>query len=233
MGEADTLPTVESSSVVPLMFAVLAVYFAAHLLARVRVAAGEKGRYQSMVAICAKHDVAPGPLSVPFGFWLMSAGEQRGFQNELTRVADYWFLMGKSDYYYFTILTATFPGLDVPQFQVARRGLPDTLAVFGGPQKVELESIDFTGRFAVRAQDARSAVMMLEPAMMQWVMDCGDVSFEFAGDVMLAYVLRQQELGSPSSVIPVELEPLFGFVEGFGQRIPTLVRTEYGTVPQA
>lgn len=160
-----------------------------------------------MLAICAEHGVASGPILIPFRFWLMSAGEQRGFENQLTRVADYWFLMGKSDYYFFTILTAMFAGLDMPHVQVARRGLPDTIPVFGGPQKVELESIDFTGRFSVRAKDPRSAVMMLDLGMMQWVMDCNDVSFEIGGDVMLAYVRREQALGSPRVIQPVELEP--------------------------
>jgi hypothetical protein len=107
---------------------------------------------------------------------------------------------------------------------VAFRNL--TGPVLGGPPTVELESTDFEKRVVVKAKDRRSAVMLLDPGMMQLVLDCEPVSFDMAGDKVLAYVNRMS-VPTHHSAEPVEFELLFRFWDGFGPRVPALLRSEY------
>ena len=82
---------------------------------------------------------------------------------------------------------------------------------------------------------------------MQWLLDCDQVTFEITGDRGQAVVRRSSEssyqpglnpgwhLAGRSSTPhsnsrradPVELELLFKFVDGFAQRVPELVRSEF------
>ncbi|HEY8797010.1 MAG TPA: hypothetical protein VIO85_04015 [Candidatus Dormibacteraeota bacterium] len=52
------------------------------------------------------------------------------------------------------------------------------------------------------------------------------MSFDMAGDKVLAYVNRTA-VPTHHSAEPVEFEILFRFLDGFGPRVPALLRTEY------
>ena len=110
-----------------------------------------------------------------------------------------------------------------------------------------LESIDFDARFMIRAEDRRSAVMLLDEGMMQWLLDCDHVSFEITGDRGQALVKRSSEStyqpglvpgwhlsghseaphGRSRRADPVELELLFKFWDGFVPRLPAILRAEF------
>lgn len=96
----------------------------------------------------------------------------------------------------------------------------------GGPPTVEQESIVFDERFIVRAKDRRSAVMLLDPGMMQLLLDCEPVNFDMVGDKVLAFINRAAEPAHQPSE-PVEFEQLFRFWDGFLPRVPELLRAEY------
>jgi hypothetical protein len=70
--------------------------------------------------------------------------------------------------------------------------------------------------------------MLLDPGVMQLLLDCADVNLDMVGDKALAYVNRAAEQAHKPSE-PVEFEMLFRFVDGFVARVPDLLRTEYGS----
>jgi hypothetical protein len=72
-------------------------------------------------------------------------------------------------------------------------------------------------------------VMLLDPAMMQWLLDCLQVSFVMIGDRVLASVNRATEPSHDPSQ-PVEFELLFKFYDGFVARVPAILRSEYSAV---
>jgi Protein of unknown function (DUF3137) len=113
-------------------------------------------------------------------------------------------------------------GVNVPYVAVTLAGE----AALGGPPKLELESIEFDQRFAVKAADRRSAVMLLGPGMMQLLLDCKQVSFHMAGDKVLAFINRAAEPAHQATA-PVEFEQLFRFYDGFIAQVPELLRSEY------
>jgi hypothetical protein len=68
--------------------------------------------------------------------------------------------------------------------------------------------------------------MLLDPGMMQWLLDCDHVSFVMIGDRVLAFINRATEPShNPSE--PVEFELLFKFCDGFVARVPAILRSEY------
>lgn len=125
---------------------------------------------------------------------------------------------------FFTLLTFRVAGVNVPYVAVTRRDLAGI--TIGGPPEIELESTQFTERFTVRAKDRRSAVMLLDPGMMELILDSGDVSFDMSGDNVLAYINRGREPAHQPAE-PVELEMLFKFWDGFLARLPELLRSDY------
>lgn len=147
----------------------------------------------------------------------------------------------------FSIVSFAVPGVNLPFVAVSRKGESAPGFTRGSP--LTLESIDFDERFLISAEDRRSAVMLLDQGMMQWLLDCDHVSFEITGGQGRALVRRSSESSyQPSldsgwhlpwqSVVPhpdsrradpVELELLFKFVDGFASRVPELARTEFAT----
>jgi hypothetical protein len=75
--------------------------------------------------------------------------------------------------------------------------------------------------------------MLLDLGMMQLLLDCDQVSFEMLGDRVQAMVKRKDQPAStaPPSAEPVEYELLFRFLDGFMQRLPAILRTEYAASP--
>jgi hypothetical protein len=186
-----------------------------------------RARQQKISALCVQRGLVPSNASGDFP--LLGSINPRWFTNHFASsdgtvaAADFDRPAGKQ-VEFFTLLAYRVSGLAVPYLAVARR---DLLGItIGGPPEIELESTQFTEKFTVRAKDRRSAVMLLDPGMMQLVLDCGDVSFDMDGDRVLAYINRGHEPAHQAAE-PVEFEVLFKFWDGFVQRLPELVRSEY------
>ena len=187
-----------------------------------------RARQQAIAALCSQRGLVPGAL--PSDFAMLGNIDHRLLTNSYASpdhavaVADYMRPAGK-DTQFFTLLAFTVTGLDVPYVSVTRREL-GTIVV-GGPPTLELESIDFDKRFIVRAKDRRCAVMLLDPSVMQLLLDCADVNFDMVGDKVLTYINRAAEPAHRPSE-PVEFEMVFKFWDGFVSRVPELLRSEYG-----
>lgn len=122
----------------------------------------------------------------------------------------------------FAVLLFSVDGLNLPYISVARKGEVDVPLGARG-QSVQLESIDFANRFQIRADDVRAAVMVIDPGMMQWLLDCDRVSFEVSGPLVSAIV----KVRDKRSVQPPEPALLLRFFDGFAAHVPGLVRTEF------
>lgn len=190
-----------------------------------------RARAQAIAALCSQRGLIPG--ATPGDFAMLGSMNPRLLTNSFrspdhsVAVADYVRPEGKSAQF-FSLLAFTIAGLNVPYVSVTRRGLGTV--VIGGPPALELESIDFDNRFSVRAKDRRSAVMLLDPGIMQLLLDCADVNFDMVGDKVLAFINRAAEPSHRPSE-PVELEMLFRFWDGFVARVPGLLRSEYPAAP--
>jgi Protein of unknown function (DUF3137) len=196
-----------------------------------RLAPQQRARQQAIAAMCAQRGLVPGAARDDFA--ILGNFNIRQLTNSFSSpdhglaVADYIRPAGKS-VELFSLLAFTVAGLNMPYVSVTRRDLGTLM--LGGPEAVELESIDFDQRFTVRAKDRRSAVMLLDPGVMQLLLDCADVNFDMVGDKALAYVNRAREPAHRPSE-PVEFEMLFTFVDGFVARVPELLRSEYAAAP--
>ena len=129
------------------------------------------------------------------------------------------------DYAYgtvFSVMTFSAGGLNFPHVAVGRKGVVD-LSPDGRGQSVQLESIDFTDRFWIRADDSRAAVMLVDQGMMQWLLDLDQVSFQITGPLVTAAV--KESPTAKHSTAGVEL--LFRLHDGFDAHIPQLTFDEY------
>jgi hypothetical protein len=200
-------------------------------------------RQQAIMALCQPRGLVPGPVNLTSDFEIARTMDKPAFENSFSSpdgavsAADFWRHDDKN-WYPFSLLAFTIAGLNMPYVAVTRRDLPGGLPLVWGPQQVGLESIDFNALFTVRAKDRRSAVMLLDEGMMQWLLDCQQVSFEIGGNRVAALVPRRAEpanlpvfqlLSNPRQADPTELVLLFKFWDGFVPRVPALLRTEYAT----
>lgn len=183
----------------------------------------QRARRKAIAALCAQRGFVPG-LTRP-------SPELRGLIDPFSSadgkvvVADALRDSGKQ-VEAFSLLSSHIDGLNMPRVSVLRIG-QRSLTVAWGPV-LELESGDFDKRFAVIAKDRRSAVMLLDPGMIQWLLDCENVSFEMIGDWVMAFVDRAA-LPAHQPAEPVEYQLLFKFWDGFTTRLPELLRSEYST----
>jgi hypothetical protein len=215
----------------------LVVYVVYRVVVALRKSKAAAARYQTMAAICAVHGGGPGPVDLPGVFNLGGLGFLFGLSNQFTNAADFSSREEKRRLF-FTLVTARFPGLDLPLVAVTRKGLPGT--PIWGTDRIEVESIAFSQRFTVTASDRRLGFMLLDLPMIQWILDCGDVNFAMLGDGLIAYVYRGDEGGAlfkPGEPSPVkgdgsELELLYKFVAGFGERVPAVLKAEFATAAQ-
>jgi hypothetical protein len=198
-----------------------------------RLAPLQKARRQAMAAICTERGLVPSGANLARDFSMLSSIERTGLKNAFSTpdggvaAADLIRSEGKSAAF-FSVLSFTVPGVNIPMVSVDPRNV-FTRAVVGGAPTLELESDEFDKRFVVRAKDRRSAVMLLDPGMMQWLLDCDHVSFVMIADRVLASVNRATEPShNPSE--PVEFELLFKFYDGFLARLPAILRSEYAAV---
>jgi uncharacterized protein DUF3137 len=198
-----------------------------------RLAPLQKARRQAMAAMCAQRGLVPSGANLSRDFSMLSSIERTGLRNAFSTpdggvaAADLIRSEGKSEAF-FSVLSFTVGGVNMPTVSVDPRNM-FTTAVVGGEPTLELESDEFDKRFVVRAKDRRSAVMLLDPGMMQWLLDCDHVSFVMIGDRVLASINRATEPAhNPSE--PVEFELLFKFWDGFMARLPSILRSEYAAV---
>jgi hypothetical protein len=197
------------------------------LIAARRVGPLEQARRQAIAAICAQRGLVSGVGADDLSLlgridprWLTNAYSSA---DQGLTIADFVRPAGKNTQF-FTVLSFTVPGLNMPNLAVTLRNLEGP--VLGGLPAIELESTEFDKRFVVRARERRSAVMLLDPGMMQLVLDCGIVSFEMVGDKLLALINRAAEpRHRPAD--PVEFDTLLRFQDGFAARVPALLRNEY------
>lgn len=185
-------------------------------------------------------------LNVSLPFQVQLGQNDPAFENSFSSPdgsvssADYW-RHEKDTWYAFSLLTFPMAGLNLPYVAVTRRDFPGVPRGWGPPQ-VGLESIDFNATFVVKSEDRRAAVMLIDEGMMQWLLDCQQVSFEIVRNRVAALVRRRAEptsqpgLGpqllspghsNPRQADPVELELLFKFWDGFVPRVPAMLRTEF------
>lgn len=123
----------------------------------------------------------------------------------------------------FAVMMFTVPGLNIPYVAVSRKGR-FKLATGGLGQPVETESIDFTARFRIQTDDQRAAVMLIDQAMMQFLIDCDRVSFQISGPIAYA-IINRTDLNSKQAT---DLALLLKFRDAFAAHIPELVRSEFG-----
>lgn len=186
-----------------------------------------RARQQAMAALSSQHGLVAG--AAPGDFALLGPIGPRWLSNAFSSpdhrvaIADFTRPAGKQTQF-FSVLEFTISGLAIPYVAVTRRNLNGI--TLGGPPIVELESAEFGKQFTIRAHDRRSAVMLLDPGVMQLLLDCGEVSFDMVGDKVLAFVNRASEPAHRPTE-PVEFEMLFKFWEGLVQRVPALLSTEY------
>jgi hypothetical protein len=224
----------EAVLLVGLGLVVYAVYRGVSALGKGKAASA---RYRMMLPICAAHGGVPGAVDMPGVFNLAGVGFLFGLSNQFTNAADFSSRQEKRTLF-FTLVTARFPGIDMPLVAVTRKGLPGT--PMWGPDRIQVESIEFTQRFTVTANDRRLAFMLLDLPMIQWILDCAEVNFAMLGNGLVAYVYRGDQGGplfKPGEPGPVkgdgsELELLYKFVDGFGERIPTVLQAEFAAPAQ-
>jgi hypothetical protein len=233
----------------------LVVYAVLRLVSAQRKAKAGAARYQKMLKICAANGGVPGPVDIPgtgaFGPAMEALAANgipvnlvnlinrlSGLSNQFSNAADFYRVEEKTKLF-FTMVTARFPGINMPHISVTRKGLPGTPV--WGQFRIEVESIAFTQRFNVTAQDNRLGFMLLDLPMIQWILDCADVNFDMVGDGLMAYVYRAEEGAPilnrafelrPTNTDGSELELLYRFVNGFGQRIPALIKAEFAAPAQ-
>ena len=212
--------------------AVLAVFVPLYFLLFVgaqRAAVGQKARTLAIAALCAQRGFKTGPVHQPGHVTPQSPFLFRGLVNAFSStdgsVVGGDIARGDSrNVHLFSVLEFTVAGLGMPRLAALRIGQSSISDVWG--PVLELESGDFDRQFAVIAKDRRSAVMLLDQGMMQWLIDCERVSFEMIGDRVMAFVDRAAEPAHQPSE-PVEFELLFKFYDGFISRLPSLLRSEY------
>jgi uncharacterized protein DUF3137 len=220
--------------IAPAAFSLVVVLVSAVIIVAARRGAPlQKARRQAMVAMCAQRGLAPSGGKVAHDFSMLSSIERTGLTNAFSSpdggVAAADLVRGSgNDTTFFSVLTFNVAGVNMPNISVQVRNV-FTMAVVGGMPTLELESDEFDKQFTVRTNDRRSAVMLLDPAMMQWLLDCLQVSFVMIGDKVLASVNRATE-PSHDPTQPVEFERLFKFYDGFLARVPAILRSEYAAV---
>jgi hypothetical protein len=126
----------------------------------------------------------------------------------------------------FAVLMFAIPGLNLPYIAVARKG---RLQLPPGPpgQSVGLESTEFADRFWIRAEDRRSAVMLIDQGMMRFLLDCDRVGFQITGPIVYAIVNRTDVHSKQAA----DLELLLQFHDAFAAHVPELVRIEFPAPP--
>lgn len=180
---------------------------------------------QAIATLCAQRGMVPNPINLGGIF-------HRMFENSFaspdgsTWIRDVWSDGPRMERIPYSMLTLTISGVNLPYVGVVRKRDISVPLITQGHEWT-LESIDFDDRFRVSADDHRAAVMLLDQGMMQWLLDCDQVSFAMGGNHMSAAVNRNSGSADRQSQGLVEFDLLFKFGDGFVSRIPAIVRKEY------
>jgi len=246
-------------------FAVVLYRLARWLLAlTIRESPRSVERQQAIAALCGQHGMVANPINLSAAlsavFPMALAGRMPVYENSFATpdgslwAADMWVPNGDTQdkqWDPLSFLSFAVPGVNLPYVSVTSKG--QKISGFARGSALTLESIDFDERFNIMADDRRSAVMLLDQGMMQWLLDCDQVSFEIVGNRGRALVRRSHEStyqpgltpgwrlaghsnephSSSRRADPIELELLFKFVAGFGPRLPELVRSEFAAAEVA
>jgi hypothetical protein len=194
-----------------------------------RAGVEQKARSLAIAALCARRGFTMGPVHQPGHVTVQNPFLLHRLVNAFS-AADGSVVGGdisrgdSKHIQFFSVLEFAVAGLNMPRLAALRIGQNSVTDVWG--PVLELESSDFDKQFAIIAKDRRSAVMLLDQGMMQWLIDCVRVSFEMIGDRVMAFVDRAAEPPHQPSE-PVEFELLFKFYDGFVNRVPSLLRSEY------
>jgi hypothetical protein len=223
-------------------------------------------RRQAIAAICEQRGMVANPVNLYTAFSaifpMALPGQMPVFENSFGSpdgsiwAADMWtpkqddHNRQNKEWESFSMVAFNLAGVNLPYVGVTRKGQNNSTR-FSRGSPLTLESIDFDERFTIRADDRRSAVMLLDQGMMQWLLDCEQVSLEVTGDRVQALVRRTSESsyqpslnpgwnlrgqseaphGNSRRADPAELELLFKFADGFGPRVPELVRSQFAAAP--
>jgi hypothetical protein len=236
---------VHSTVILPRMDAVfIFVMFVIVAVLLGRLASRRKEQHGLLVAQLAGGFGLQFAADDPFGlvnlrFRLFRMGDGRGCENVMwgdwrgmpVRAADYWYYKESSDangnrsrsYERFSVVIAEVACF-VPSVAVGRETVLTRLADHVGVKDIEFESEAFNRAFQVQAKDRAFAFKLMDPRMMQWLLDATDgFGFEMFGPNLLAYGWRRE---------PEDLPPLFEIALAFRDHIPRLIWSEYGTVPR-
>ncbi len=93
-------------------------------------------------------------------------------------------------------------------------------SVLPGVSDIELESQAFNERFRVQADDQRFASAVLQPRMMEWLLQNPGLQWHLAGGTLVSWGYGEV---APTDVL-ARLEAMAGVID----RIPPLVLTDYG-----
>ena len=112
-------------------------------------------------------------------------------------------------------------GMEMPWVTVSPRGIIGALAERSvGAPGLRFESIDFNDRFDVRSSDDAFAVELIDAQMIETLLALpSGVHAVFGPDSLMVYTHRKPV---------VELPPIFDTTVTLTQRIPALVRAQYG-----
>jgi hypothetical protein len=151
-----------------------------------------------------------------------------GTWNGVTLVyADYAFTerSGRSSQTYVFSTVVTDLGCVLPEVEVTARSMIGELADELGVHGLEFESEDFNRRFVVHSDDERFAFELVDARMME-VLLAGphDLHVHFGPNRMIVWGRRRS---------PAELQPILDAAAALDQRVPVVVRHDYGVAAGA
>jgi hypothetical protein len=195
-------------------------------------------RMQAMRAFAAAHGLSYMGKTWVLGdcdFSLFRKGYRRSWSNVLSGswngvtmvYADYEFTerSGRSSQTYVFSTVVTDLGCVLPEVEVTARSMIGELAEELGVHGLEFESEEFNRRFVVHSDDERFAFELVDARMME-VLLAGphDLHVHFGPNRMIVWGRRRS---------PAELQPILDAAAALDQRVPVVVRHDYGVAAGA
>jgi hypothetical protein len=172
--------------------------------------------------------------TVDLPFDLFQQGDRRGAENVLSgkdagvpvRLFDYYYVVTSTNAQgHSTSTTHKFSCVigeidaDCPHLTVEREGAFAFIARHLGFHDIEFESDEFNRAFKVNCEDKKFAYAMVDPRMMQWLMEEGAVAqYETMGPLVLCYTDRCK---------PEEYENLLEVFRRYRAHVPAVVASLY------
>jgi hypothetical protein len=186
--------------------------------------------FRQMAAQCGLEYSRNDPLGLlGYPFTLFSMGDGRAIENVVwggwqeTDVIAFDFMYYEQDGKYRTDYRfgcAIVPiGADSPRLMIEHENLMTSLAGALSFPDLQFESEAFNREFRVQCEVPKFANDVLDPRMMEWLLDNGSAcTFEAVGDRMLVAGPR---------IEPAFLSDLLGVARGFAQHVPAVVSSLY------